>query len=231
MAALPGSSLGRCCFDEWVGLGFSFSDTSLLRPLPPLFSSLLVWSAVDREWPPAINVDQPKLLPLLRSDRVQSKRPGGGVRLAGRVMFAIVYRQKGGRKEGCCVLCSGWGEEKKDGWKWGNKLWDYLATNSWAVAKINSSTIWSLYFVVFPFRANQITLSHSLFVNSRFRWSLILQIKIKIVLLQSQNNHCNCTNQAANLSLWFWMFSVMQLFWFKNYIDSVQNPFKYSRYQ
>lgn len=29
---------------------------------------------MDREWPVAINVDQPKLLPLLQSDRVGSER-------------------------------------------------------------------------------------------------------------------------------------------------------------
>lgn len=39
------------------------------------FSSLpLFWSSMDREWPVAINVDQPKLLPLLQSDRVGSEK-------------------------------------------------------------------------------------------------------------------------------------------------------------
>lgn len=97
------------------GWDFFFCPTPTPQLPPSLLSCLLFWSAVAREWPPAINVDQPKLLPLLQSDRVRSKRAGGGVRLAGRVMCAFVYQQqKGGRKEGGCVLGTGVkGRERK----------------------------------------------------------------------------------------------------------------------
>lgn len=56
-----------------VLLGYSLAGAGLMNETAQIF--FLLRSARDREWPIAINVDQPKLLPQQQSDRVW--RTGG----------------------------------------------------------------------------------------------------------------------------------------------------------
>lgn len=83
-----------------VLLGESLAGAGLMNEKARVFFVFfffMLQSARDREWPIAINVDQPKLLPEQQSDRVWSRR---GIEIVSpRVCVALQEKEEEGREK------------------------------------------------------------------------------------------------------------------------------------